>query len=87
MHYDPKKAVIINDAGYAVAHDVRPDAGYQMARSQVFFDQVVAALDDLLSTEDCVCVEAELPKGDCSVCQYAKLLKRIRVWPMKEVRR
>ncbi len=37
---------------------------------------LLLALGDLLSTEDCVCREAELKKGTCSVCTYNKLLNR-----------
>jgi hypothetical protein len=37
-----------------------------------------AAVEDLLSTEECVCEEAELEEGECSVCTYGKLLDRIK---------
>lgn len=39
--------------------------------------ELVDALEDLLSTEECVCIEAELKAGSCSVCLYNKMLSRI----------
>lgn len=45
-------------------------------RKPSYYD-LVEALEDLLSTEECVCIEAELPKGDCSVCIYNELLSRV----------
>lgn len=43
-----------------------------------FHDRLCDALGDLLSTEECVCIEAELEKGNCSVCTYEKLLEEIK---------
>lgn len=39
--------------------------------------ELVDALADLLSTEECVCIEAELKRGSCSICTYHKMLDRI----------
>lgn len=41
------------------------------------YDELVSALGDLLSMEDCVCIEAELEDGTCSVCTYKKMLERV----------
>ena len=43
-----------------------------------YHDRLCDALNDLLSTENCVCLEAELEKGKCSVCTYEKLLEEIK---------
>lgn len=42
-----------------------------------YHNKLVTALEDMLSTEECVCESAELKKGACSVCAYEKLLNRI----------
>lgn len=39
--------------------------------------ELVDALEDLLSTEDCVCLEAEMEEGTCSVCTYKQMLDPI----------
>ena len=48
-----------------------------MKTKQPHYWKLVEALEDLLSTEECVCLMAELPKGKCSVCLYRKLLEKI----------
>lgn len=35
---------------------------------------LVSALNDLLSTEECVCIDAEMQEGTCSICTYNKML-------------
>jgi hypothetical protein len=45
-------------------------------KTKTIHQQLIDALSDLLSTERCVCVEAELPKGKCSICIYNKLLTK-----------
>lgn len=39
--------------------------------------ELLEALCDMLSTEECVCSMAELEDGQCSVCLYSKLVDRI----------
>jgi hypothetical protein len=41
------------------------------------YKDLALALADLLATEECVCAEAELKPGTCSVCTYQKLLDAI----------
>jgi hypothetical protein len=48
-----------------------------MKNTKPYYWKLVEALEDLLSTEECVCCEAELKKGTCSVCTYKKLLAKI----------
>ncbi len=83
MKFDDEQGIIINDAGYTIARDVPSRVGFKLVRSQVFYDRLVEALCDLLSTEKCVCLEAEMKKGSCSVCRYNQLIDRIHEWPMK----
>lgn len=76
---------ILDSNGDSIAHVNFGDgeiSAYQDAAFIVtavnFHDRLCDALDDLLSTEECVCIEAELEKGNCSVCTYEKLLEEIK---------
>lgn len=48
-----------------------------MKHSKPYYWKLVDALEDLLSTEKCVCLMAEIKQGTCSVCTYRKLLAKI----------
>ena len=38
--------------------------------------ELLEALKDLLSTEECVCDQAKIEQGTCSVCIYEKLIEK-----------
>lgn len=47
------------------------------AKKKPTYQELVSALEDLLSTEDCFCFEAELEDGTCSMCTYNKMMQRV----------